>query len=71
MHYLRDIEEQLDEYRRATAAAHYEQRDIDILDEIQQTDSRSLRKSLATAFVQFGIKLDPRAASLAGTREAA
>lgn len=72
MYYLRDLEEQLDEYRRQALAAQssLEPRDLDVLEEIQRAEAGSLKRRVATALVELGLKVDARAA-LRAANEAA
>ncbi len=68
MHFLRDIEEQIEEYRRVTSAANLESADLAVLDQIQREEANiSLKQRLATVLVDLGIKVDADAAVLRAT----
>ena len=63
MHYLRDIEERIDESRRQAVTATYTPRDLEVLESLQrQAEATGFRKHVATALVQLGLKLDREAA---------
>ncbi|MGE0056360.1 MAG: hypothetical protein AB7P33_10835 [Dehalococcoidia bacterium] len=72
MYYLRDLEEQMEEYRRQAISAHspLEARDLDVLEDIQRAEAGNLKRRLATVLVELGLKVDARAA-LRAANEAA
>jgi hypothetical protein len=70
MHYLTDIEEQIQEYRRITSAVTLEGADLHVLEQIQRERDEaniSLKQRLATVLVDLGIKVDADAAVLRAT----
>ena len=72
LYYLRDLEEQIDEYRRQAADTSLERRDFDVLEQIQKEESGGLKRRLATVLVDLGIKVDADAAvNHAASHEAA
>jgi hypothetical protein len=62
MYFLRDLEEQMEEYNRRAAAASLEDQDLAVLEDIQRAEAGNLKRRLATALVELGIKVDHRAA---------
>lgn len=60
MHFLADIEEQLEEHRRQRAVAGFSERDIEVIEayRIQKT-SGGIRAQVASALVSLSLKLDP------------
>ena len=69
MYYIRDMEEQIEEYRRVTGLA-LESQDLAVVEDIQRQHAGSFKRRLATTLVELGIKVDHRAAVRAA-REAA
>ncbi len=72
MYYLRDLEEKLEDYRRQAASTYsgLEPRDLDVLEDIQRAEAGSIKRRVATALVELGIKVDARAAVRAATEAA-
>ena len=62
MYYLRDLEEQIDEYRRQSAETSVEGPDRDALESIIQEESGGIKRRIATTLVGLGIKVDAGAA---------
>ena len=65
MYYLRDLEEQMNEYHRYASSTNLEGRDLDVLEEIQRERddaNTGLKQRLATVLVDLGIKVHAEAA---------
>lgn len=70
MYILRDLEEQIEEYRREAALADLDARDLDVIEDLQRANAVSFKSRLATVLVELGIKVDARAARRAANEAA-
>lgn len=63
MYYLRDIEEQIELYQRMAAQPrHLEDRDLDVLEDLQREQRGEFKRRLAAALVDLGVKVHAGAA---------
>lgn len=73
MHHLWDLEEKFQQYRRDTMSAEEHTRERERIAVIDQLHSESVgvRRRVASALVQLGEKLDPKAAERLATADEA